>query len=559
MPRPGDRELLVPKLHPTLDLVIPIDDVLTKASLNCEQILKDANVGTDNDSLLDFFRKRTPTSEGQERMQKLVRMLGSPVYMERVRASAELVELGEMAKRCLREASWDHDPEVARRAQDCLANIAQKSNHAGVVGAAASLLARRNVPEAAKALLGYLPFADNAENSTVGEEVQSALSKLAVRSGKPDKDVVAALEDNNPIRRAAAAEALCTADSAGQAPVVRKLLKDQDLKVRFRAALALARAKEKAAVAVLIDLLDKLPEAQAWQAEDFLLRIGGESSPVVALGMNADARRRCREAWGSWWQGNAAKTDLGQIEVGGKMLGYTLLVMLKAGQIIELDAHDKPRFKIEGLKYPLDAQMLPGDRVLVAEYQAGMITERNSKGEILWKKEVVGPLVGQRLRNGNTFIAGERELLEVDRQGKELYHLVRQDMIKKAARLPNGQIAIVTSTHQFIRLDPSGQEHIRFPVILGTSGGRLEMLQGGRVLIPDRQRNRLLEYDMDGKVVWEKPFPEPVAAVRLPNGNTLITSYRNETEIIPPTEIDREGNKVWEYKTDQWVTRAFRR
>jgi hypothetical protein len=56
-------------------------------------------------------------------------------------------------------------------------------------------------------------------------------------------------------------------------------------------------------------------------------------------------------------------------------------------------------------------------------------------------------------------------------------------------------------------------------------------------------------------VVWQVPFNQPIAAVRLANGNTLVTSYNQKRAV----ELDRAGKEVWEYKTDTRVTRAFRR
>ena len=90
---------------------------------------------------------------------------------------------------------------------------------------------------------------------------------------------------------------------------------------------------------------------------------------------------------------------------------------------------------------------------------------------------------------------------------------------------------------------------------LRTSGGRLDVLSNGHVLIPEMNNNRVVEYDADGKVVWEAAAQQPIAAVRLPNGHTLVTSYSQHRAV----ELNRAGKEVWEYKTTTRVTRAFRR
>ena len=64
-----------------------------------------------------------------------------------------------------------------------------------------------------------------------------------------------------------------------------------------------------------------------------------------------------------------------------------MIVLLDAGRVIELDTHGKIRLNFDGLTYPLDAQMLQGDRLLAAEYQhADRVTERGSAGEIVWER-----------------------------------------------------------------------------------------------------------------------------------------------------------------------------
>src|SRR5262245_5936915 len=59
-----------------------------------EQVLKKARVGTDGPALLDFFRKRTVTRAGAERITGLVGKLGDKSFKVRTRASKELVRTG---------------------------------------------------------------------------------------------------------------------------------------------------------------------------------------------------------------------------------------------------------------------------------------------------------------------------------------------------------------------------------------------------------------------------------------------------------------------------------
>src|SRR5206468_3294539 len=145
------------------------------------------------------------------------------------------------------------------------------------------------------------------------------------------------------------------------------------------------------------------------------------------------------------------------------------------------------------------------DRVLVAEHEKNHVTERNRKGEIVWKKEIAGPLVAQRLPNGNTFIATKTHLLEYDKDGKEVFNYQRPggEPFMKAQKLRNGDIGCITQpglrVTRYVRLDPTGKELKNFAVDLHTFGGRVEVLANGHVIVPELHNNRVLEHDADGK------------------------------------------------------------
>jgi HEAT repeat protein len=525
-----------------------------------EQTLKDAGLSVDTPTLLDFFRKRTLTDAGLARMQALIRQLGDRAYKVRARASADLKSLGSVAVPYLRQAEHDPDPELARRAGECLKQITDQESRVGLPEAAARLLAKQKPVGAAEVLLAYAPF---APDEIVANEIQTTLAAVAVRAGKPDKVLIDGLTDSLPARRAVAVEALCKAGLARSVPQLRERLGDADVAVRLSAARALATAQEPVAIPVLIDLLTQLPAARAWQAEDLLLRLADTQAPAVPLGRDDLSRSKCRAAWAAWWKDNAVRADLSRIEGADRPLGYTLIVMINAGEVIELDAHDRKRYGVSGLVLPLDAQMLPGDRLLVAEHDGNRVSEWNRKGELVWEYKVETPLMAQRLTNGNTFIASTYRLLEVDRQGKEIFNYSRPggEPFMKALKLPNGEIAFITSTirlprsGRFIRLDPGGKELQNIPAEVATSGGRIDVLPDGRVLIPERANNRVAEYDAEGRLLWQADFPEPVAAARLRNGHTLVTAY-NQTRAV---ELDRNGKQVWEYHANTRVTRAFRR
>jgi HEAT repeat protein len=522
-----------------------------------EQVLTAAHLPVTDAGLLDIFRKRTVSDAERARMKRLIAQLGDDAFEVREKASAQLLAYGPVVEPLLEQACKDRDIEVVRRAEECLRQIRRGSSQVLVI-AAAHLLARRKPAGAAEVLLAYLPFADN---DLVVEAVQEALTALAVRDGKPHPALAAAVADPSALRRGVAAVALLRAGPPGQRASFRKFLRDPAPEVRLQVGLALAAAKDKEAIPALIDLLAVIPEERSWRVEDVLLRLAGDSAPAAVLDSSEASRRKCRDAWSEWWKQHGPKADLAALEKPPQALGYTLVVLLDAGRVMELDAQNKPRWKIDGLQLPLDVQLLPGNRVLVAEHNANRITERTLKGEVVWAKDMDAeygqPLMAQRLRNGNTFIATRSHLLEVDRAGKVVFARAEEggDEIRKAAKLRNGDIACVLGSLRFVLRDAAGKELRSFPVQVQTYGGRIDVLPNGHVLVPEHGHNKVVEYNAEGKAVWEVAIEQPIAAVALPNGNVLATSMSQFRAV----EFDRTGKEVWQFKADTKVTRAFRR
>jgi hypothetical protein len=522
-----------------------------------EKVLEKAGVKTDGASLLEFFRMRTLPDLEREKYRGLVKQLGSDIFREREQAMQALVARGPVVIDLLREAHKFGDLEMARRAERCIQRIQEKDVSYEVPAAAARALARKNPPGAVEAVLGYVPVADN---DLVLDEARTLLAQLAMVDGKPQPALVKGLEDKLAARRAAAAEALARGGAAPERELAKKLLKDDEPFVRLRVSLALAHAKERDAVPVLIDVLADLPLAQAWLAEDVLYRLAdGLEPPSVSLGKDATTRSKAKDAWHTWWQQNSAKVDLAKLSEADKLLGHTVVVLLDLGRVMELASDNQVRWQINELRFPLDVQPLPGDRILVAEYHGNRVTERDVSGKVLWEKDVAGPLMAQRLPNGHTFVATDTELMEYDRGDKEVFRITRTaDKIMKAMKLPTGEIACLTSDARIVRLDTAGKEIHGFSISLGTRlfGGRLHMLPNGRVIVPHNNENKVVEYDAAGKAVWEVSVEQPVAALRLPNGNTLVTTMSPQRGAV---EFNPQGEQQWDFRASTRVTRAIRR
>ena len=70
---------------------------------------------------------------------------------------------------------------------------------------------------------------------------------------------------------------------------------------------------------------------------------------------------------------------------------------------------------------------------------------------------------------------------------------------------------------------------------------RARLTAAGTLLAAHMDNNKVAEYDMTGKEIWSIAIPSPWAAVRLKNGNTLVTSNRGFVR-----EVNPKGETVWE-------------
>jgi hypothetical protein len=510
----------------------------------------------DGPKLLDEVRKRILRDADRPKVQALVKQLGDDSFLMREKAQTGLLEMGTAVVPILRQAAQDPDVEISTRAMKLLTLI-EKNKDAPIPPVTLRLVAFRKPVGAAEALLSLVPF---VEDESTQDELQDSLNALAYPEGKADPVLVAALKDKMPQLRGAAAEALCQPGAVDQQAVVRKLLQDPEATVRLKVALALAYVRDRAAIPHLITLLGELPQEQSTPAEEYLTQLAGERAPVVAAGNDPAGRKKRQEAWAAWWKEQGPKVELlawNKSVMREHYYGYTLIALPQNGQLIELGTDGKQRWQLTGLSNPMDFQVLPGNRVLVAEASAGRVTERNMKNEIVWQKQANYPVGCQRLSNGHTFIVTRNQLLEVDRSGKEVFTLNRNSHdIMAARKLRDGQIVMVSQSACH-RLDANGKELRNYQLPNGVGTYYIDISAKGNVLLAQPWMNKVYEHDPEGKVIAEINMNQPWSAFRVPNGNTLVTSQMN----WPPKvyEVDKQGKTVWEFQTTNQAGRVKRR
>jgi hypothetical protein len=80
--------------------------------------------------------------------------------------------------------------------------------------------------------------------------------------------------------------------------------------------------------------------------------------------------------------------------------------------------------------------------------------------------------------------------------------------------------------------------------VTGTHGQfrHIRMTRNHTILVPHLGEGKVVEYDLNGKALWQVEAKSPWSAVRLKNGNTLIAGDWSAYV----REVDPQGKTVWE-------------
>ena len=533
-------------------------------------------------ALLEYFRLRTLSDADLTRIQGVIQRLGADDFDDRLAASAELQRFGPAAVGPLRAAKDDEkiDPEIAYRAEECLARM-ETVPHTAVARAAARTLGQLKPPETAEVLLRFLPLADS---KTVADEIRSALKAVAVRDGRADPALVAALADKQPVRRAAAAVALIEGSSGDRrttfpeayAKIVAAAAAETDVETRFQMLFSLlVVARDESAVGPMIGVLPALPRGRLWQAEDYLIQLAGADAPKAVFGKSDDSLAKARDAWKTWWDDNAKATDLSKFKYTPRIAGKTVLVLMdfrfgNMGEVVELGPDMKPNWSVTGLNSPMDVEYLPNGHVAIAEHNSNRVTIRDPENANILATRTIGganrvygnPQQLQVLENGNLLVICRNVVVEFKKDTDEevmRYNRNKYD-IASARRLADGQTIVLLQQEEdhclFLNAKGEPVENRTLKIGMPYHQGCVRVTGEDTVLVTEM--NRVAEYNLKtGKTIWTKSVTQPRSAQRLPNGNTLIVDAQSNRVV----EVTADGEEVWTYKPEDGfnVFRAYRR
>jgi HEAT repeat protein len=400
--------------------------------------LRTSGIGTDAKALLAYLKKHTGNDEDLLKVDALIRQLGSEEPDAREQASTRIVRLGPAALVKLRAAmSRRDDPERQRRAQSCIEEI-ERGWRPFLLSATTQQLISLKVDGTAEALLALLPYSGMDEPYQA--DVAYALDAFAANEAKVRSLLEDALTDPMAVRRMLAACILGYRGHENQRVKVRRLLQDQDASVRLRAAQGLLARHERSAVPVLISLLSDESVFLAWQAEELLRCVAGETAPPDVLGVGEpNSRNRCREGWEKWWGARSDSFGFEQFIRDQRrpllfLVYYARNADLKSGSRIELFGSDGIcRWSLNKLSSVVNARLLPNERIL---YQQGDINEQDPrtgvprtvrmpivtvadlKGTVLWDRRDPGAYYSPCLDVPMGFLIDEGQVTEVSLEGQ---------------------------------------------------------------------------------------------------------------------------------------------
>lgn len=265
-------------------------------------------------------------------------------------------------------------------------------------------------------------------------------------------------------------------------------------------------------------------------------------------------------------------------EANGQEIKHAFLGVGIANKVVIVGEDEKVEWSLD---LPAsDGWVLPNGNVLLAlyatsEFPNGGVVEVNRK-----TKEFVFAYKGQQketstvvpLKDGNLLVAElgpEPRAVTLNRKGEVTHVMPFQCQIENAHMqtrmlrvLPNGNyIAPHLLDFAVKEYEPKTGKVVN---TFATDERRRDnkdwpftaiRLDSGNTLIACTNGNRIIEVDEKGKIVWsvtnedlgEELFNDACGAQRLPNGNTVVSSYHTTGKQVKLFEITREKKVVWRY------------
>lgn len=212
-----------------------------------------------------------------------------------------------------------------------------------------------------------------------------------------------------------------------------------------------------------------------------------------------------------------------------------------------------------------DLAYMMGRKFAVSDYSAGLVRVVEPDGSIS-RTEKNAPESNDLslLPNGNLLFTTGYGAREVDPSGKIVWEYKTASQVYATQRLPDGNTFVgECSTGKLLTIAPDGKTVVKSISLLPDNKGyhlyfrNARVLANGHYLVAHLHDQKVVEYDGEGKVVWECKTPGgPHSVERLPNGNTMVACGDNGEPCV--VELAPDKSIVWKLGNDDLPGRPLR-
>ena len=189
-----------------------------------------------------------------------------------------------------------------------------------------------------------------------------------------------------------------------------------------------------------------------------------------------------------------------------------------------------------------------GHNYLASSHKKDEIFIMNDKGEKVWSHSVPHPQDVWMLKNGNIVTSWAHGVYEMTKDKKIVweYKVEPPYEVPSVQPIEGGKFLVsIDGQCRLVEIKDGKEVHsVQMSSSVQINHGQLRMCRKtrqGTYLAPLTAEGVVREYDRDGKVLREFPhMASPVNALRLKNGNTLISGSGRVTEFAD------DGSIVWE-------------
>jgi hypothetical protein len=258
-------------------------------------------------------------------------------------------------------------------------------------------------------------------------------------------------------------------------------------------------------------------------------------------------------------------------QVSSEGIRHSILICGKLTQLI----NEKSEVVWQVNESSRDGSVLANGNILFSANNVAKEMTRDMK--VVWRYALAKPNkelgTARRLANGNTLVV-ERgpkpRLLEITKDGNIAVEVPLKPetdnghmQTRMARKLPNGNYIVPhLLAFKVKEYKPDGTVVNEIKTDLAELGGRAAenwpftaiRLANGNTVVNLTHGNKTVEFNAKGKVVWRVDnshvagrFDDPCGGQRLPNGNTVISSYHQQNPAkVRIFEVNRKKEVVWE-------------